>query len=57
MKVAQSALETLGGQLEKTQDSVIRLGSENSRPNGGCQEHAQNPSRPQPTTAGKGLTI
>ena len=42
MKVARSALKTLGAAtiVEKTQDSVIRLGSENSRPNGGCQEHA-----------------
>ena len=40
MKVGRSALETLGAAREDTGRSVIRLGSENSRPNGGCQEHA-----------------
>ena len=40
MKVARSALETLGAAKEDAGDSVGRIGSENSRANGGCQEHA-----------------
>ena len=41
MKVGRSALETLGAAREDAKDSVGRLGSESTRPNGGCQEHAQ----------------
>ena len=36
---------------------MCRLGSENTRPTGGRQEHAPNPSRPQATVAGKGFRL
>ena len=35
---------------------MVRLGSENSRPNGGCQEHAQSLTVICDSEAGKGLT-
>ena len=56
MKTSQPALEKLGAAREDTGLDMCRLGSENTRPTGGRQEHAPNPSRPQPTAAGKGLT-
>jgi len=36
---------------------MCRLVSENTRPTGGRQEHAPNPSRPQATVAGKGFRL
>ena len=35
---------------------MCRLGSENTRPTGGRQEHAPNPTCPQASAARKGLT-
>ena len=57
MKIARPALENGQGQLEKTQNSKRRLGTEISRPNASCQELAQNLSCRCATVEGKGLTV